>query len=75
MGSSYAIAQPAAQRSKWEYRVLTPSAIEELDGKDVGTLAAGLYKLGDDGWELVTIEPGHVSPPVKLPRYVFKRPK
>lgn len=73
--TGHAVAQPAVQRSKWEYRVLTPSAIEELGGKGTGALAAGLNKLGDDGWELVAIEPGHVPPPVKLSRYVFKRPK
>jgi len=75
IGSDHAAAQPAAPRGKWEYKVLTPTAIEELGGKDGGALAAGLNKLGDEGWELVAIEPGHVPPPVKLPRYVFKRPK
>jgi hypothetical protein len=70
---SGAAGQPAATRVKWEYKVLSTSAIEKLGGED--GMAAGLNKLGEDGWELVAIDPGHVPPPVKLPRYVFKRPK
>jgi hypothetical protein len=47
---------------RWEYRVLTEEQLLALGQKD---LAAGLNKLGDEGWELVTAGP----------RYIFKRPK
>jgi len=47
---------------KWEYRVLTKEPVMDLGKKD---LVAGLNKLGDDGWELVVVEPA----------YVFKRQK
>lgn len=75
MGSGHLVAQPSAPRSKWEYKVLSPPAIETLGGMEVEALAAGLNILGDAGWELVAIEPGHLPAPVKLPRYVFKRPR
>jgi hypothetical protein len=48
--------------SMWEYRVLTKEQVLDLGKKD---LAAGLNKLGDEGWELVVAEPA----------YIFKRPK
>jgi hypothetical protein len=48
--------------TKWEYRVLSKDEMLELGKKD---LVAGLNKLGDEGWELVTAEP----------TYIFKRPK
>jgi hypothetical protein len=66
--------KPAAAR-KWEYNILTTIEIEKLSGQQAGALVAGLNKLGEEGWELVAIEPGHVPPPVRLPRYVFKRPR
>jgi hypothetical protein len=47
---------------KWEYRILTKEQVMDLGKKD---LTAGLNKLGDDGWELVVVEPA----------YVFKRQK
>jgi hypothetical protein len=70
-----ASAQPASTRVRWEYKLLTPTAIEALSGKEPGAFLSGLNKLGEDGWELVAIEPGHVPAPVRLPRYLFKRPK
>jgi hypothetical protein len=74
---SQAIAHAAPEKVKWEYKVLTTSQLEALGGDKEGpsSLTAGLNKLGEDGWELVGIEPGHVPPPVKLPKYVFKRAK
>jgi hypothetical protein len=48
--------------AKWEYRVVTKDQIAELGKKD---LAAGLNKLGEEGWELVVIDGG----------YIFKRLK
>ena len=47
---------------RWEYRVLTEEQVTALGKKE---LTAGLNKLGDDGWELVTAGA----------RYIFKRPK
>jgi hypothetical protein len=61
------LAAPAAEPKpdavfQWEYRVLTEEQVIALGKKD---LAAGLNKLGDEGWELVTAGA----------RYIFKRPK
>ena len=47
---------------QWEYRVLSKGEIFSLGKRD---LAAGLNKLGDEGWELVVFETS----------YIFKRPK
>jgi hypothetical protein len=47
---------------KWEYRILTKEQILELGKRD---LAAGLNKLGDQGWELAAVEMA----------FIFKRPK
>jgi hypothetical protein len=47
---------------KWEYRVLTKNQVLELGKND---LAAGLDKLGAEGWELAAVEP----------QYIFKRAK
>ena len=58
---------PQASQPKWEY--LVRQAARHGEG------AEALNKLGEEGWELVAIEPGHASPPVSLPRYVFKRQK
>jgi uncharacterized protein (TIGR03067 family) len=61
------VAAPAAEPSapekgpaaaKWEYQVLTRAQVADLGKKDVG---AGLNKLGSEGWELVTVEPGSRS--------------
>jgi hypothetical protein len=46
---------------RWEYRVLTRQEVVDLGKKD---LAAGLNKLGGEGWELVAIDA----------QYIFKRP-
>src|SRR5438552_10170455 len=67
------VGSPGAARSaepeprgaaRWEYRILTKDQVLELGKKD---LAAGLNKLGDDGWELVA------APPAE--GYIFKRPR
>jgi hypothetical protein len=47
---------------RWEYRVLTEEQVIALGKKD---LQAGLNKLGDEGWELVTAGA----------HYILKRPK
>src|SRR5262245_52558623 len=47
---------------RWEYRVLTKEQVSELGKND---LAAGLNKLGDDGWEVAVVDAA----------YIFKRPK
>jgi hypothetical protein len=46
----------------WEYRVVSKDQLLEWGKKD---LAAGLNKLGNEGWELVVVDGG----------YIFKRPK
>jgi hypothetical protein len=47
---------------RWEYRFLTKDQVMDLGKKD---LAVGLNLLGDEGWELVAVEPA----------YYFKRQK
>jgi hypothetical protein len=42
-----------ASAVKWEYRALTKEQLLELGQKD---LAAGLNRLGSEGWELVTVQ-------------------
>ncbi len=63
---SFSAASAAEPKSavvfRWEYRVLTEEQVTALGKKD---LTAGLNKLGDEGWELVTAGA----------RYIFKRPK
>jgi hypothetical protein len=48
--------------AKWEYRVLTKVQVVALGKND---LAAGLNRLGDEGWELAATEPA----------FIFKRPR
>jgi hypothetical protein len=47
---------------QWEYRVVPKDKLLQLGKQD---LAAGLNKLGEEGWELVVVDGA----------YVFKRPK
>ena len=61
-GVSQIAARSADGTLQWEYRVLTKAQILDLGKKD---LAAGLNKLGDDGWELAAFDA----------TYIFKRPK
>jgi len=76
---------PAASAG-WEYKVLPrPEIIETAPGhhgeyilpKDLlGDFNAGLQVLGEQGWELVAVEPYHTEGYVKWPAmYVFRRPK
>lgn len=62
-GLATALAQEptASPLMRWEYRVVTKEQLLELGSKD---LAAGLNKLGDEGWELTAVDGV----------YVFKRP-
>ena len=72
-GSGFSFGPPpfavSSSPSQWEYAVKTAAEIRELGNADI---QAGLNKLGDDGWELVTIDgtfgrvAGHAY---------FKRPK
>jgi hypothetical protein len=55
-------ARSADSTPQWEYRVLTKAQLLDLGKKD---LAAGLNKLGDEGWELAAFDSA----------YIFKRPK
>jgi hypothetical protein len=77
VGHGLAEAPPPAEKTapavvKWEYRTLTRTAIADLANKD---FAAGLNKLGDEGWEMVAYAPP-ISPQIGPPaEYYFKRPK
>jgi RNA polymerase sigma factor (sigma-70 family) len=68
-------------KTRWEYKALSHDEIKTLEFNRRGTDTAdgGLNMLGDEGWELVAIEPPvHVpaSPLGDRPAlYVFKRPK
>jgi hypothetical protein len=64
----------------WEYAVITSSRLQELgaEREAIKSMTVALNKLGEDGWELVAVEPGH--PPDRLnpmipAKYVFKRQK
>src|SRR5262249_37789342 len=64
------------------YRALTPDYIkglQEFKKRGTGTVEGGLNLLGDEGWELVAVEPAVVVPPSlggeRPALYVFKRPK
>jgi hypothetical protein len=64
-GGPYAVAAWSAEEKadsvvRWEYRVLSKEKVLELGKKD---LAAGLNKLGDEGWELAAVDSA----------YIFKR--
>src|SRR5262249_34965896 len=64
-----AIAAPA----RWEYQVMTKEQVIGVGKKD---LAAGLNKLGEDGWELVAVEPSQTTDrDRKDTEYYFKRLK
>ncbi len=71
----------AKVKTRWEYKALSHDEIKALEFKKRGTETAegGLNILGDEGWELVAIEPAvHVPPSLGGDRpahYVFKRPK
>jgi hypothetical protein len=62
-------------RPQWEYQTLTREKLAEMGKND---LAAGLNKLGEDGWELVAVTPAQ-QPSPQMPRtaaeYYFKRLK
>jgi len=64
-----------AGAAKWEYRALSRDQVAELGKKD---FAAGLNKLGDEGWELVAVEshalPGGGAAYSVLATFYFKRP-
>ena len=78
---------PAADKAdakawtKWEYKALSYDGIKavEFNKRGTDTPDGGLNMLGDEGWELVAIEPP-VAPAFpglngRPALYVFKRPK
>jgi RNA polymerase sigma factor (sigma-70 family) len=75
----------AKLKARWEYKALTHDYIKALEEfkkgekRGTGTVEGGLNLLGDEGWELVTVEPAVVVPPSlggeRPALYVFKRPK
>jgi hypothetical protein len=66
LGGSQASAGTGQTKSdpvtRWEYRVLNKQQLLELGNND---FAAGLNKVGDDGWELAVVDGA----------YIFKRPR
>jgi Bacterial type II/III secretion system short domain len=63
----------AAGRPQWEYQTLSREKITELGKND---FAAGLNKLGDDGWELVAVtlsQDARPQVPSRPAEYYFKR--
>jgi RNA polymerase sigma factor (sigma-70 family) len=68
-------------KTRWEYKALSHDEIKALEFNKRGTDTAegGLNMLGDEGWELVAIEPPvpRPAPPFggKPALYVFKRQK
>jgi Domain of unknown function (DUF4177) len=71
----------AKVRIKWEYKALSYDEIKALEFNKRGTDTAdyGLNMLGDEGWELVAIEPPVAGPVYGIggrpALYVFKRAK
>jgi hypothetical protein len=66
-----------ATRAKWEYRVLTREQVAKLGKND---LVAGLNLLGEEGWELVSVEPAFTPPrdsnvPARAAQFYLKRLK
>jgi uncharacterized protein (TIGR03067 family) len=61
--------------AKWEYRVVKKAQVLELGKND---LTAGLNKLGEEGWELVSVQPPSGSErggrSSAATEYYFKRP-
>ncbi len=57
---------PGVAGPRWEYKLMVGQAILRLGN---GDLAAGLDKVGEEGWELVYVPPGDQY------SYYFKRPK
>ena len=66
----------AGAGARWEYKVQTREAITELGKND---FAAGLNKLGDEGWELVAVTgvvaAGFDRAAPRAPEYYLKRRK
>lgn len=65
--------QQAPNRPKWEYKALDGSKLVEniIAEKERDPLEIALNKLGEDGWELVSI----LNPSGQVKWFVFKRPQ
>jgi RNA polymerase sigma factor (sigma-70 family) len=76
-----ALEKEAKGRPRWEYKALSHDEIKAIEFKKRGmdSVEGGLNMLGDEGWDLVAIEPpvrGPASPFGDRPSlYVFKRQK
>jgi RNA polymerase sigma factor (sigma-70 family) len=71
----------AAAWSRWEYKALTRTGVQDLghDAKDGDQLTSGLNRLGAQGWKLVAVDPGVQTgtgaTKIQTPStYVFRRP-
>src|SRR5437763_17022518 len=67
----------SATPAKWEYRVLTRERVAALGKSD---LAAGLNRLGEEGWQLVAVEPAFTpekssKDPARAAHFFLMRPK
>jgi hypothetical protein len=68
-------AQIQRGRIQWEYKALRASRVAELAPRGSSdAMSDGLTVLGDDGWEMVAVDPPIVNPNL-APTYIFKRPK
>jgi hypothetical protein len=71
----------AKTKTRWEYKALSYADIKsvEFNRRGTDTSDGGLNMLGDEGWELVAIEPPVRNPHVPVgdrpALYVFKRQK
>jgi hypothetical protein len=65
----------ASPRAKFEYKVLIEPEVRSLGQDAADTLVAGLDALGEEGWELVSVESVPAGTPQTRGRFIFKRPK
>jgi hypothetical protein len=65
---------PGVAGPRWEYKIQAGDTLTELGQ---GDLAAGLNKLGEEGWELIAVPAAEPGRAFGRPRgdYDFKRPK
>ncbi|QIF02635.1 DUF4177 domain-containing protein [Roseimicrobium sp. ORNL1] len=65
-----------SKRPKWEYKVVSQVELFAAASGKADPENSGLNALGEDGWELVSIQRlTHESGPSDPPVYYFKRPK
>jgi hypothetical protein len=66
---------PPAKGTQWEYKKMAEVKLLEVAGAENRSVEAGLNKLGEDRWELISVVvPGAAGPNGPF-IYFFKRPK